>query len=201
MEFPCGQVTVSAGVATYAPGMGSADVLIAAADRALYQAKESGRDRAVLATEEPPWELRAAPDQRPLDTDAKVRATVVVVDDAAVVVAALTRLLERMGNGTRSADGGREALALFEEGGTVADVLLTDVVMPDMNGLVLVDELMRRGHDVPVIYMSSFIQSEVTWSGISGDVAGFVQQPIEMEALGEAMRGALGLESTEARIS
>lgn len=54
MEFPCGQVTVSAGVATYAPGMGSADVLIAAADRALYQAKESGRDRAVLATEEPP---------------------------------------------------------------------------------------------------------------------------------------------------
>lgn len=136
-----------------------------------------------------------------MDTDAKVRATVVVVDDDAVVVAALTRLLERMGNGTRSADGGREALALFEEGGTAADVLLTDVVMPDMNGLVLVDELVKRGHDVPVIYMSSFIQSEVTWSGISGDVAGFVQQPIEMEALGEAMRGALGLESTEARIS
>ncbi len=48
-ELPSGPLTVSAGVATYLPEMESADALIAEADRALYEAKDSGRDRAVLA--------------------------------------------------------------------------------------------------------------------------------------------------------
>ena len=190
LELPCGRVTVSAGVATYAPGMGSADVLIAAADRALYQAKESGRDRAVLATVEPSWKISAGVGQRSLDPD--VRATVVVVDDDPQFLVPLTRVVERMGYRARSAQGGREALALFEEVATAADVLLTDVVMPDMNGLVLVDELTRRGHHIPVIYMSGQIQAQVTWPGVSGDVTGFLQKPIEAEELAASIRAALG---------
>lgn len=191
LELPCGRVTVSAGVATYAPGMGSADVLVAAADRALYQAKESGRDRAVLATVEPSRKIRADVAQRSFDTD--VRATVLVVDDDLQVLGPLTRLVEHLGYETRSAQGGREALALIEEAGTAVDVLLTDVMMPDMNGLVLVDELTRKGHHIPVIYMSGQIQAQVTWPGISGNVAGFLQKPIELGKLAALIRAALAI--------
>ena len=102
--------------------------------------------------------------------------------------------MERMGYRTRSAPGGREALALFEEAGTAADVLLTDIVMPDMNGLVLVDELTRRGHHFPVIYMSGQIQARVTWPGVSGNVSGFLQKPIEVEELAASISAALGVE-------
>ena len=201
MELPCGRVTVSAGVAAYAPGMGSADVLVAAADRALYQAKESGRDRAILATVEPSRKIRADVAQRSFDTD--VEATVLVVDDDLRVLGPLTRLVEHLGYETRSAQGGREALALIEEAGTAVDVLLTDVVMPDMNGLVLVDELTRKGHHIPVIYMSGQIQAQVTWPGISGNVAGFLQKPIELGELAALMRAALAVEgpAPETRIS
>lgn len=43
-DFAWGRVTFSAGVAQYVPGMGSPEILVAAADRALYRAKEDGRD-------------------------------------------------------------------------------------------------------------------------------------------------------------
>ncbi|MFV1988640.1 MAG: diguanylate cyclase [Gemmatimonadota bacterium] len=189
MELPCGRITVSAGVASYAPGMGSADVLVAAADRALYQAKESGRDRAVLAAVEPSPKLVAGVGLRSFDSDAQ--ATVLVVVDDPQVLVPLTRLVEHMGYNARSALGGREALALIEEAGTAVDVLLTDVVMPDMNGLVLVDELTRKGHHIPVIYMSGQIHAQVTWSGISGNVAGFLQKPVEVDELAASIRAAL----------
>ena len=194
VELPCGRITASAGVAIYAPGMGSADVLVAAADRALYRAKESGRDQAVLATAEPSEKIQVVAEQRSFDSE--VEPTVLVVDNDPHILAPLTRLVERMGYRTRSAQGGREALALFEKAGTAADVLLTDVVMPDMNGLILVDELARRGHHVPVIYMSGHVQTQVTWPGLSGNVTGFLQKPIEMEELSASIKAALGVEGS-----
>ena len=60
-----------------------------------------------------------------------------------------------------------------------------------MNGLVLVDELSRRGHHIPVIYMSGQIQAQVTWPGVSGNVSGVLQKPIEAEELRASLRGAL----------
>ncbi len=194
LTFPCGRITASAGVATYALGMGSADVLVAAADRALYRAKESGRDQALLATVEPSGEIGAGVGQRSFDTE--VEATVLVVDNDPWVLAPLTRLVERMGYRTRSAQGGREALTLFEKAGTAADVILTDVVMPDMNGLILVDELARRGHHLPVIYMSGHVQTQVTWPGLPENVTGFLEKPIEMDELAASIRAALGVEGS-----
>ena len=47
--FPWGKVTVSAGVAEFEPGMGSPDLMVAAADRALFMAREEGTDRYVVA--------------------------------------------------------------------------------------------------------------------------------------------------------
>jgi len=52
-DYPWGPVTLSAGIAAYEPGMGTPEVLVAAADRALYQAKEEGRDRCSVASGEP----------------------------------------------------------------------------------------------------------------------------------------------------
>ena len=194
LVLPCGRITASAGIATYAPGMGSADVLIAAADRALYQAKESGRDRAVLATAEASEKIQVVAGLRSFDSE--VQPTVLVVDNDPQILAPLTRLVKRMGYKTRSAQGGREALALFVQSGTAADVLLTDVVMPDMNGLILVDELARRGHHVPVISMSGHVQTQATWSGLSGNVTGFLQKPIEMAELAASIKTALGVEGS-----
>jgi len=50
LDHPWGVVTLSAGIAEFRPGMGTPDVLVATADRALYEAKDAGRDRCFIAT-------------------------------------------------------------------------------------------------------------------------------------------------------
>jgi diguanylate cyclase (GGDEF)-like protein len=194
----CGRVTTSAGVAAYASGMGSADVLVAAADRALYEAKAAGKDGVVLSEGVPargPVTARASS-----SPPAEGSGCVVVVDDDVTILNPLTRVLRQLGYTVRPARGGREALMLFEGDGLTADILLTDVVMPDMNGLVLVDELTRRGYDLPVIYMSGQIQARVTWSGISGNVVAFLAKPVEMLALVDALRLASEARRTPAEV-
>jgi hypothetical protein len=49
--------------------------------------------------------------------------------------------------------------------------------------------------------MSGTIQTEVAWPGISGDVTGFVQKPVEVEALAASIRGALGVEHEAVAVS
>jgi len=51
-DYPWGPVTLSAGIAAFEPGMGTPEVLVAAADRALYHAKEEGRDRCSVVSGE-----------------------------------------------------------------------------------------------------------------------------------------------------
>ncbi len=61
-RFPFGSVTFSAGIAGYSSGMTSSEELVDAADRALYQAKDAGRNRAAIA-EAPPIEVELLPDE------------------------------------------------------------------------------------------------------------------------------------------
>lgn len=79
-------------------------------------------------------------------------ATILVVDDDDAMRSVLRRTLEREGYGVVQAINGREALVRMQETGV--DLVITDVVMPDAEGLGLTFELRRSYPRVPVVAIS-----------------------------------------------
>lgn len=96
----------------------------------------------------------------PLDarspTERRGAGRVLVVDDDASVRQAVTRWLARSGFDVLTADDGVAALDLLERERQQVDALVSDVVMPRMNGLVLADRLRAAMPDVRIILMSGF---------------------------------------------
>lgn len=79
-------------------------------------------------------------------------ASVLIVDDQDLVRQTLRAALERHGLKVRVAGDGEEALRLFRE--TPADVVVTDLVMPNMEGIETIFELRRSAPDAKIIAMS-----------------------------------------------
>ncbi|MFQ5536021.1 MAG: diguanylate cyclase [Gemmatimonadota bacterium] len=196
LDLPCGPFTLSAGISVYVEGTGSPDLLIANADRALYQAKRQGRDRIFLADtgdpRSPGWSgAVAVPDVAPSRArlvpqaggNRKGPPLIIVLDDDRDVQRSLVDMLTRLGHSALDARDAGHVLELFGHFGDRIELLITDIIMPDMNGLTLVETLHARGHVVRVIYMSGYLRGEVRLPGIPGAAAGFLEKPFEVDTL------------------
>ena len=104
----------------------------------------------------PPPELPDDPESRMSLEGLRGSETILVAEDDANLRLVVARMLERFGYTVLVAANGREALAVFEALGGQVNLLLTDVVMPDLGGPELVERLSGRGVDLPVIYMSGY---------------------------------------------
>ncbi len=181
--FPWGRVTVSAGVAAFEAGMGTSDLLVAAADQALYQAKEEGRDR-VAFLESAIREVAAVTPSPPTPLDASsADGVILVVDDDPQVGRALARLVASMGYSATVFTDPEKALVHLSGSSDEVSLLLVDVIMPTMNGLTFVDRVSRIRSDLPVVYMSGFIHGGGTWPGVSGAGTAFLRKPFSVAEL------------------
>jgi PleD family two-component response regulator len=191
--FPWGQITVSVGVAAYEQGMGSYEVLVATADRALYAAKETGRNRVVAAERtKPPTTISFAvhrPVAGPLPPVANGE-TVLVIDDDPGVRRSVARLLRRGGYQVEETDDPETVIRRFDEA-TPPRLLVTDVMMPKMNGLTLAARIASAHSGLKVVYLSGFLQRDVSWDGLPGAATAFVAKPIEMQELLTMTRSVL----------
>ena len=80
--------------------------------------------------------------------------TILIVDDEVVVTRLLERLFEGVGYHVLAANNGREALAAIEEFGRCPDLILTDVVMPEMDGIALADAVRQQYWTATILFMS-----------------------------------------------
>jgi two-component system, cell cycle sensor histidine kinase and response regulator CckA len=97
----------------------------------------------------------AGPSQEPVARRAAARR-VLVVDDESAVRRVVRRLLEQAGFDVVEASGGDEALARVEEAVELVDVLLTDLVMPGMDGQQLIREVLARSPKTAVVCMTGY---------------------------------------------
>jgi len=184
-SFAWGRLTVSAGVAAYEEGMGSYEVLVATADRALYAAKQAGRNRVTVA--EPVKTMAPPPPPAPrLATPTPLAGsrgeTVIVIDDDPGMLRSVGRLLGRAGYRVEETDDPDTVIRRFGEAAP-PDLLVTDVMMPRMNGLALVDRILTSHPGLRVIYLSGYLQQDVSWAGLPGAVTGFVAKPVAPQDL------------------
>src|SRR5919109_1735217 len=92
--------------------------------------------------------------------DHTVAATILIADDDIVSRELLRRLLEQDGHVVRAAAHGREALELFRK--EASDVVLLDIVMPELDGISVLEELKATpgAEHVPVIMISGVDETE-----------------------------------------
>jgi len=112
--------------------------------------------------------------------------TILVVEDQPATAQITRILLESWGYHVLEAHGGIEAIAIFEQNGDTIHLLLTDIIMPGVNGIELARELVRRSPRLRVVYMSGYPSEE--WKG---DGAAFLAKPFNPASLSKAIRKEL----------
>jgi len=115
--------------------------------------------------------------------------TILLVEDEAMVRAVAERALTRQGYQVMTANNGEEALELLEEGLEV-DLLISDVVMPQMDGPTLVRAAREKYPDLKIIFMSGYAEEQLRKS-IDIDRVSFLPKPFSVQQLGQAARDAL----------
>ena len=112
---------------------------------------------------------------------------ILVVDDESAVRRFAVRVLEREGYGVREALDGAEALELINEGGITVDVVLTDIVMPRLNGVELMQALSVSHPDLSVILMSAYATGALLELGIAAPCS-ILPKPFPSERLLDEVR-------------
>ena len=117
--------------------------------------------------------------------------TVLVAEDEAGVRAPVRRILVAHGYRVLEAQDGPSALDLAQHHDGRIDLLLTDVVMPGMNGGELARQLRRVRTGVRVVFMSGYSTEAVATHGVLSPGAAFLQKPFSVEELVGRLRDVL----------
>jgi CheY-like chemotaxis protein len=105
------------------------------------------------------------------------------VEDEASVRSSARRLLERHGYAVIEACHGADALRIIEETDRPIDLVITDLVMPEMGGRELVERLHARHPRLKVLFMSGYSERAVASGGGMPAGTGFVEKPFTVEQL------------------
>ncbi len=118
-----------------------------------------------------------------------------IIDDDPSALRGLGRLMQAHGYDARLFASAREILACDLPGANAR--LLIDVAMPEMDGLQLYQELVRRGCQAPAIFITALEDPAVRESVNQAGGAGFLQKPVDADALLDAMKGRQGRDRRE----
>jgi two-component system, cell cycle sensor histidine kinase and response regulator CckA len=117
--------------------------------------------------------------------------TVLVVEDEDTVRNLTVMLLRQLGYNVLAASSGAEAIALSASCQDHIALLLTDVVMPNMSGRQLADELLPVRPGMRVLYVSGYTENTVVHHGVLEPGVAFVPKPFTRETLAKKIREVL----------
>jgi len=117
--------------------------------------------------------------------------TILLVEDSDVVRDVVARMLEAGGFTVLPASSGDDALSISRRRDAPIDLLLTDIVMPEMNGVELADRLEREHPDMRILFMTGYAEAVVVNEGILGKHRECIGKPFTQEQITKRVRKIL----------
>ena len=136
---------------------------------------------------------KPATEEREVDSGEKLRGSesILLVEDSEPLRKLAQTFLESAGFRVMSAEHGEDALQVASRHGKTFDLLLTDVVMPGMNGRVLAEHLLPRQPGMRVLYMSGYTDSFIAGHGVLEPGTHLLHKPFTDEVLIRKVREVL----------
>src|SRR2546421_10235279 len=114
---------------------------------------------------------------------------VLVIDDDASLRYTLEAVLSDAGLAVETADGGAAGLAAFEARG--ADVVLTDLAMPDMDGMQVLERMRAQDPSVPVVMLTAHGSERVAVAAMKSGAYDYIPKPFDPDEVVLAVRRAI----------
>jgi two-component system cell cycle sensor histidine kinase/response regulator CckA len=120
--------------------------------------------------------------------------TILLVEDEQAVRSLARRVLEQAGYTILEAADGLEGARVAEEHEGEIDLLVTDVIMPNLGGRALAERLRAKRPEMAVLFISGYPEGEVERRGLTGESAAYLEKPFSPRMLRETVRLALEAE-------
>lgn len=123
--------------------------------------------------------------------------TLLLVEDEIAVLELSVKILERLGYKVIPAATPEAALQVAEEHIDEIEFLITDIIMPEMNGQELAARLLKQKPELKCLFMSGYTDDIIARNGILEDEIDFIQKPFSMKEIAIKLRTIAGAEAQE----
>ncbi len=117
--------------------------------------------------------------------------TILLVDDEAVIIKVNKPMLEKLGYKVLTAEGGREAMEIFDAKHDLIDMVVLDMIMPDLGGGAVFDHLKSIKPDIKVLLSTGYSISGQAEEILARGCTGFIQKPFDINMLSRKIREVL----------
>ena len=117
--------------------------------------------------------------------------TVLVVDDEEDILTVVAEMLQVMGFDVLTAGGGRDAVALFRKKKNEIDLVVLDMIMPEMDGQETFIKLKEIHKGVKVLFQTGYSLDGIKGLAVDGGCAGVIQKPFTIDVLSRKIKSAL----------
>jgi len=140
----------------------------------------------LLATDQ-----RTSVDSAPSMKPAAGTGTILLVDDEQMVLEVTAQMIQRLGYTVIRARNGREAIERFRENPGAVSLVILDMIMPEMGGGEVFDQLKRIDHRVKVLLASGYSMQGQAREIMNRGCIGFIQKPFTLQDLSIRLSGIL----------
>lgn len=127
----------------------------------------------------------------PTYKDGHEHESILLVDDELVILKVTAEILKSHGYTVLTATTPKEAIKLAQKHGADIDLLITDVIMPDMNGRDLADKILVSSPNIKCLFMSGYTADVITRHGVLDDGIHFIRKPFLSKPLCKKVRETL----------
>ena len=130
-------------------------------------------------------------EKKPTGDTLRGTETVLFVDDEDMIIEVAEELFEQLGYKVLTARSGKEAIEIYEKNKEQIDIVLLDMIMPDMSGSDTYDRMKKIDPDIKVLLSSGYSINGQATEIMDRGCNGFIQKPFKMKELSQKLRQVL----------